>query len=327
MPHFPVLNLFYREPDPDRWLPFDRYPRRIIRRLVRGSIIGGQTRVFLNLIKGLDQIGVKYRVNNYSYLAGAPREIACIVGKPFLLRERQWRNPIVFGAATFSHPIEWPNLLKEFDIRKILVPGPWMKQMWTPDFGDLVVSWPTGIDTKLWAPAADDGKEFDVLLYNKIRWDQKQKEEKLVNPIKRFLKEQGRSFVEIRYGYYREEEFHCALKQCRSMIFLCEHETQGIAYQQALSSDVPIMAWDRQGYWKDPNFYPQKVKFSPVSSVPYWSEQCGIRFGNLSHFHLLWQEFWKGVESERFSPRLYILENLTLEKCAFDYANIVRSIF
>mgnify|MGYP003296622018 CR=1 FL=1 len=51
-----VLNLFYAEPDPDRWLPFDRYPRRLLRRLIRGKPRpGGQTRVFLNLMAGLDE--------------------------------------------------------------------------------------------------------------------------------------------------------------------------------------------------------------------------------------------------------------------------------
>ena len=35
------------------------------------------------------------------------------------------------------------------------------------------------------------------------------------------------------------------------MIFLVEHETQGIAYQEAMACDVPILAWD-QGNWLDP---------------------------------------------------------------------------
>ena len=43
------------------------------------------------------------------------------------------------------------------------------------------------------------------------------------------------------------------------MIFLCEHETQGIAYQQALSRNVPILAWDRGGDWQDPTYYPERV--------------------------------------------------------------------
>jgi hypothetical protein len=35
------------------------------------------------------------------------------------------------------------------------------------------------------------------------------------------------------------------------MLFLCEHETRGLAYQEALASNVPILAWDT-GFWLDP---------------------------------------------------------------------------
>jgi hypothetical protein len=45
-----ILNLFYEEPDEDRWLLLDRFPRQIVRRIVRGKPQpGGQMRVFLNL--------------------------------------------------------------------------------------------------------------------------------------------------------------------------------------------------------------------------------------------------------------------------------------
>ena len=28
------FNLFYQEPMPDRWVPYDRYPRKLIRKLL-----------------------------------------------------------------------------------------------------------------------------------------------------------------------------------------------------------------------------------------------------------------------------------------------------
>jgi hypothetical protein len=59
------------------------------------------------------------------------------------------------------------------------------------------------------------------------------------------LRKYSRSFAEIRYGFYREEEFWDLLGRSRTMIFLCASETQGIAYQQVLSCGVPILAWDR----------------------------------------------------------------------------------
>ena len=59
-----LLNLFYEEPDPDRWISLDRYPRRMVRRLLRGKPRpGGQARVFLILCAGLDRsFAVSYRV-------------------------------------------------------------------------------------------------------------------------------------------------------------------------------------------------------------------------------------------------------------------------
>ena len=81
-----MLNIFYEEPDDDRWFPFDRYPRRVIRRVFRGKPKpGGQTRVFLNLCAGFDRIGVRYRLNDYQYAKNKPHELACIIGRSFVL--------------------------------------------------------------------------------------------------------------------------------------------------------------------------------------------------------------------------------------------------
>ncbi|RYG16053.1 glycosyltransferase family 1 protein, partial [bacterium] len=146
-----TLNLFYEEPDPDRILPFDRYPRRLARRVLsRSRRIGGQKRVFLNLCAGLDRIGVRYRVNDYRHAEGHPSEPVCIVGKPHVLDRVRWKNPIFFGAAVFSHPADDPYLFERLSVVKMLVPGEWMRQMCEPWYGDKVVAWPVGIDTDLW---------------------------------------------------------------------------------------------------------------------------------------------------------------------------------
>lgn len=110
------------------------------------------------------------------------------------------------------------------------------------------------------------------------------------------------------------------------MVFLCEHETQGIAYQQALSCGVPILAWDRGGFWQDPFYFPRKVKFAPVSSVPYWDDRCGIKFKNIADFYEKLQEFLDKLNGNIFSPRNYILENITLEKSAKTYLEYVHKI-
>ena len=73
-----MLKLFYDEPEGDRWLPFDRHPRRIVRRILRGKpLIWGHRRIFLNLCAGLDRIGVPYSVNDYRWAKHNPAALAC----------------------------------------------------------------------------------------------------------------------------------------------------------------------------------------------------------------------------------------------------------
>ena len=322
-----MLDLFYSEPDPDRWLPFDRFPRRLARRLMRGKPRpGGQTRVFLNLMAGLDEIGVPYRVNDYRHAIRHPERLACIVGKPFVLDEIEWRNPILFGASVFSHPIDDPGLFERRPVRKILVPGPWMEAMCKPYWGARVEAWPVGIDTHLWQPADSDEKTDAVLLYDKVLWDRPQRRASLVQPIRDALIAAGQPVLELRYGAYAEDEYRAALRRCRAMIFLCDHETQGIAYQQALSCDVPILAWDLGGPWRDPSYYPDKVVFGPVSSVPYWDARCGLRFTDADGFRRAWPGFIEQARAGRFHPRQYILDNLTLARCAMRYVEIAQAI-
>ncbi len=314
------LALFYEEPDPNRWFPGDRYPRRLIRRLVHGPRRpGGQEIVFLNLRAGLDRLGVPYRVNDYRWARHNPNAPVGIIGKPFVLDRLEWRNPILFGASVMSHPDVDPGLLARRPIQRILVPGEWMRQMCEPRWGDRVRTWPVGIDTDLWQPAEHASPRWDFLLYDKVRWEHDRYERELLGPIRDRLRSAGLSFTEIRYGRYREEDYRALLPQCRALLFLCEHETQGLAYQQALSSGVPILAWNRGGFWQDPEFYPHRVQFRPVSSVPYWDPRCGEFFTGMDTFSAALARFQDQLAAGAYAPRDYILDNLTLEKGAQGY--------
>ena len=124
------LNLFYEEPDPDRWFPFDRHPRRLIRQLVRGpDQPGGAMRVFLNLRAGLDRLGAAYRVNDYRHIRRNPSELACVIGKPQVLAKIPMETPILFGTSIYSHPNDDPELPKRRPIRQVLVPSDWVRDM------------------------------------------------------------------------------------------------------------------------------------------------------------------------------------------------------
>jgi len=328
------LNLFYQEPEPDRWVPYDRYPRKAFRELLYATGIrrrrpSGQRMVYQNLKKGLDQAGIPYRDNDFRYIRRHPDELMCIVGKPHLLFEYDWSNPIVFGASIFDHPVACPDFWEYHpNVQKLLVPGPWIYDMFAEHYPEeKLAMWPVGIDVEEWSPdRPQDEKPDRILIYDKVRWAHDRFEDLLIGPIQQHLDRQGIERETLRYGHYFPEDLKAALTRCQAVVFLCEHETQGIAYQQMLASGVPIFAWDRGGYWQDPNFFPDRVRYEPVSSVPYWEERCGMKFETADDFRERFSEFWRQVKANAFSPRDYIVEDLTLQTCARWYANTVEDV-
>ena len=107
----------------------------------------------------------------------------------------------------------------------------------------------------------------------------------------------------------------------RSLIYLSPHETQGIALEQMMSANVPVMAWDPGGGWQSLEYLLRGVRYGPVTTVPYWDERCGEKFTSAVDFGDAFSRFWHGVETESFAPRQMILDKgLTLEASAQAYA-------
>ncbi|MCP3460205.1 glycosyltransferase [Bradyrhizobium sp. CCGUVB23] len=320
-----VLNLFFEEKD-DRWFRGDRHLRTWLRRLLLGKPwINGQQRVFLNLCAGLDKLGIRYRVNDYGYIRKHPDELACVIGRPFVLDWIDWKNPILLGVASYNHPIDDPDLLTRYPVKHIVVPCQWYADMCRPGWPN-IDAWPVGIDTDAWTPPVAERKSVDVLLYDKVLWDRDRIEPDLIEPIRARLRAEGRTFEEIRYGSYNEQDYRAALARCRTMIFLSQNESQGIACLQALASGVPVLAWDRGGPWRDPDYFPHRVRFDGVSSVPYWDDRCGMKFVDAEGFSSRWSEFWTQAGTGDFQPRQYVLDNLTLEKGALHYYEIAQAV-
>lgn len=280
-------------------------------------------RWFLNLKSGLDRLGVPYTVNDYRHLRRYPRTWAHVIGKPHVIEKIPAGHPIIFGPGVASHPYEnefWGHK----DIRLILLSCDWFEAMYRRDLPVAIPTavWPAGIDTDRWRPLEADVARSGILVYDKIRWQRDRLLPDLMNPVLQMLQETGEEIHCLRYGYYEEEDYQKLLPKVRAMVFLCEHETQGFAYLQASSSGVPIFAWDRGGAWQDSSMYPERVRFEPVSSVPYFDSRCGARFRDATQFRESFSSFWKGVVEGKFQPREYVLEKLTLETCARNYIDI-----
>ena len=310
------ICLYYRvEPERDRWISGDRFFRTLVRRIVRGKPrIGGVEKVFANLCLGLDRLRVPYEVNLPFHKLQDGDRVGVLGRGRFSLTGYDRPNPIVAGIGLMTHPSEWPSLCKEYPIAKYLQHSEWTTNIYRPYFGEKCATWPVGIDTEKWQPA-NTSKEFDFLIYDKVLWEHEKYERKLIEPIRKELRRRKLIFEEIRYGFYEEEDFRKKLAKCRAMIFLCEHESQGLACQECLATNVPVLAWD-QGFWLDPNRLFWNTPNITATSTPYFDKRCGLKFKTINEFSSVLNIFLENQIKNLFSPRSYILENLTLEKSA-----------
>lgn len=182
-----------------------------------------------------------------------------------------------------------------------------------------------GIDTERYAPRPAVPKEFDVLVYNKLRWPAELPTPDFRERCLAELDRRGITYTEVRYGRYpggKESAYHDLVARCRSMLFLCENETQGIAYNEALSMGLPILAWNPLR-WLDPARHEHGLGDCPASSVPYWDERCGEQFHALAELEPALEIFLDRVRAGQYHPRDYILENLRLDTCARNYLTLI----
>jgi len=317
------ICLYFRPlPERDRWVAGDRFVRPYIRRMIRGRPRpGGVDKVFINLCLGLNRLRVPYTINlPFREIKGGDRVGVIGCGR-HVLAGYDRPNPIVAGVAMMSHPSAWPSFCDEYPVAAYLQHSAWASDVYRPYFGDRVRIWPVGIDTDTWRPVSRGKPEFDFLIYDKVMWNRQ--ESPLVSQISKELEKRGLTFSTISYGNYDENRYKLALSQCRYMVFLCEHESQGLAYLEALASGVPVLAWD-QGWCLDPDRYSWGQPDIPATSVPYFDDRCGLRFADLDEFSRRMDEFLDCDRDGRFAPRSYVLENLTVEACSGRYVELLN---
>ena len=312
--------LFFEDHDRDTLFRNDRHLRRIIRktwkaiRPGRAKLTGFE--VWFRLLKlALERTGKRVHVNDRRLARQNPTFPIGICGSAFALDRWTLQNPAVLGPGMLDHPSVLPDLMKDPRFMLYVTTCDWNRDVFARVYGpELCAPWYAGIDQEEWPDLSTQPKDIDVLIYDKVRWHRDTVEDALITPIEDALTARGIKWVVIRYGKYDYKRYRTLLARSRTMMFLCEHETQGMAYQEAMSSGLPIIAWD-PGTWVDP----QAKKYGltapiPATSVPYFSQECGERFKGLADFPAVFDTFWSRRDSYR--PRAYVAEALSLEGSA-----------
>ncbi len=319
--------LFYKEFEVDKFVRGDRYLKRVVRpfwNMVHSRQKKTGFKVsFENLCQSLRLAGFNVRVNEYAVARRNPRHPVGAVGFPTVLDNWDLENPALLGPSLYDHPGLAPTLFDDKRFRKYLVLADWMLDLFTPTYGDRCVQWFAGIDLAQWPDRSADPKSIDFLIYDKIRWDHECLERELLEPIRRHVSEHGYKAHDIRYAFHDHATFKELLARSRAMIFVCEHETQGLAYQEAMASGVPVLAWDR-GFWADPLWKRFSDSAPPASSVPFFAPDCGERFRSIEEFPAAFDRFLANLPN--YDPREYVRQNLSQERSARIYADTYFSL-
>lgn len=172
------------------------------------------------------------------------------------------------------------------------------------------VCFPFAVEIKKFHPK-EEPKELDCLVYIKHR------EPVFLQKALTIIKDSGVSYETITYSEYYEVEYMKLLDRAKFMICLDANETQGFALEEAMANDVPLLVCDAQSMFDEfygdvqPHGHLASSKQLCATSVPYWSDECGVRITNLDDLASAIQT----MKDKKFSPRKYILETLSPEVC------------
>ena len=284
----------------------------IISRSYCDSRASGPNKVVRNLIKGLDKIGYPYVTNKDlgygDYLWIHDDAPAATALKRYSRRDRVVVGPNIFIPEDLS--IDYNDII-------LLQPS-----QWTKDFclkyryakGPVEV-WPTGMDTDMFAAAQPENRR-KVLVYFKQRFPEE------LAYVENILKEKNISHEVIRYGSYREKDYLDSLQAAKYVIWIGRQESQGVAFQEALASDIPVLVWDvpRLGHWlpdtvaEEKMFSSEESAFDAATAAPYFDEHCGYKILDKEELAGFIAKMEAGYLT--FRPREFVLENLALESQA-----------
>jgi len=264
---------------------------------LRGRM-NGPLKVILNLKESLNERGIDYSSNQNLY------------GKNLLLHydsNGYKKHENLEHQTCFIGPQFWPfDNYGKFLIEnpqyynQLIVPSQWVKDLLLLKFGveeNKVSIWPVGIkETNL-----NRNIKYDCLIYSKRRSTEE------VSKAITFLESKNLSYNIISYGNYQESDFELLVSQSRFCFLINGSESQGIAVQEMMSSNLPLFVWDISDWIDEGEDY--RV---PATSVPYWDKICGEKFYNESEMWETFSNFYDRIGS--YNPREFVEKNLSYKR-------------
>lgn len=178
---------------------------------------------------------------------------------------------------------------------------------------------PFGVDVDKFV-GNDKSTRNNIVVYYKSR------DPNEMDLLVKFLNDKNLKYKIFSYqNRYKEEDFLQYIKTCKFGIVLDAHESQGFAIEEMLSCDIPLLVW---GVTLRKQQYPYRNEYmhikSNVSTVPYWSDNCGELFYNYSDLENKYKIFIDKLDT--YKPREFILKNVSLEACSDKWNKLLNEL-
>jgi hypothetical protein len=274
--------------------------------------VGGHYGVTRSLTAGLEQLGVRFA---YAPRLESTTARAAIVlgGVDELKAAMAWRRGggcglLLAGPNVAELPHDQDGILLSPDIDRVVVASERVRQNYlsiAPELAGRVWVWPAGVDETYWH-RQDASPRKIVLIYNK-------RMPELAAQLFSALNARGFACEVIHYSgqrksRYRLHQFRSALARAGVCVMLTLDEPQGLAAAEAWSMDVPTLAYRAPGY-------------EGVGTVPYLTAETGSYWSSIDD--LIVQ--LRGAPAAGFTPRRWVLANMTDAVCAAQLMALVRS--
>lgn len=263
-----------------------------------GSLMSGPQKVLINLKESLEHCNIPYAINEDKYKNNFLIHYDAV---GYSKHEKLEHSSCVIGPQIWPFN-EYGHFLKDNPqyYKKIVVPGQsvylsFIEQGFSEE---KLVIWPVGI--KDISVERDPKDKF--LVY------QKQRSNEDLETVVSFLEENGFEYETLRYGSYSQEKFYRCVKECSRAIIIGRPETQGIAYQEMMSSDMPLLIWDNEE-WYDYDIPKEYQKNPAPTSAHYFSDECGEKFYSEEELPDIFEKFM----NTKYSPKEYVKRELSYE--------------
>jgi len=277
---------------------------------LRGSPYRGHIAVTRSLVAGLRKIGASANYNPQR--VSEVGRVAIVLSSVDALRQAiMWKQEgriarLLAGPNIVHLSTEHGGIVASPEVDYCITPSDWVSREYEKDCPALkgrCAAWPAGVDTEYWCPGQGTREAREVLLFNK----QPNGLARLNCDYVPVLKGLNYSVSVISYGSYAPDEFLFKLRRASLMVGFATSESQGIAWAEAWSVDVPTLLWfqDRCTF---------RGHTFASSTAPYLCETTGLFFASIAEF----KERLAQWESSRdaFRPRQWVLENMSDEACA-----------